>query len=158
MKIYTIGHSTQEIKEFIKLLKENKIEVVIDVRSTPYSKYAPNFNKKEFNKTLLESNIIYKYLGNKVGGKHKHKKYYYADGTINYDLLAKTPKFKEGMNDIIKITKKYNAILMCSEENPYYCHRHHLISPKLQEHGFKVIHIRKNGNQEQIDYQQKLII
>lgn len=157
MKIYTIGHSTQKIEEFIQILKENEIELLIDVRSSPYSKYASNFNKKELQKLILENNIIYKYLGHKVGGKPQNKKFYYKNGEINYILLSKTVKFKEGINEIIKLSKNSNTVLMCSEENPYHCHRHHLIAQKLQEKGFKIIHIRNNGKIEKIDYQQKLM-
>lgn len=156
MKIYTIGHSTQKTEKFIKILKENKIELLIDVRSSPYSKYTSNFNKKELQEIITENNILYKYLGQKIGGKPSNKEYYYKNGEINYIKLSKTSKFKEGIESIIKLSKKYNIVLMCSEENPYLCHRHHLISQKLQEKGFTIIHIRKNGKLEKIDYQQKL--
>lgn len=142
--IYTIGHSNITQESFIEILKIFKIQLVVDVRSTPYSKYVPYFNRENIDKALKESNIRYIFLGSYIGGKPKDEKYY-RDGKVDYDLIAKTEHYKEGINKIIALNKDCNIVLMCSEEDPNNCHRHNLITQSLVKEGFEVIHIRKNG-------------
>lgn len=90
--IYTIGHSNITQESFIEILKLFKIQLVIDVRSTPYSKYVPHFNRENFDKSLTENDINYIFLGNYIGGKPKDEKYY-IDGKVDYDLIAKTEHY-----------------------------------------------------------------
>ena len=147
--IYTIGHSNITQESFIEILKEFKIQIVIDVRSSPYSKFVPHFNRENIKKTLKENNIRYIFLGDYIGGKPKYKKFY-ENGKVNYDLIAKTKHFKEGIDKIMELSDDNNIVLMCSEEDPYNCHRHHLITQTLLKYGLEVIHIRKECKTEKI--------
>jgi len=88
-------------------------------------------------------------LGDKIGGKPKDEKYY-QNGNINYDLIAKSDNYKEGINKIIELNKDNDLVLMCSEEDPYSYHRHDLITQTLTKKGLEVIHIRKEGNPDKI--------
>ena len=142
--IYTIGHSNITQESFIEILKSFKIQLVVDVRSTPYSKYVTHFNRENIEGSLNENKIRYLFLGNYIGGKPKDEKYY-ADGKVNYDLIAETEHYKEGINKIISLSCVENIVLMCSEEDPKSCHRHNLITQSLLKKGFELIHIRKNG-------------
>ncbi|MDI6723116.1 MAG: DUF488 domain-containing protein [Methanobacterium sp.] len=142
--IYTIGHSNITQESFIELLKSFEIQLVVDVRSSPYSKFVPHFNRDNIKKTLKENNIDYTFMGNYVGGKPKDEKYY-TDGKANYDLIAESNHYKEGIDKIIELNKDKNLVLMCSEEDPKSCHRHNLITQTLIKKGLKVIHIRKKG-------------
>ena len=142
--IYTIGHSNITQESFIKLLRLFKIQLVVDVRSTPYSKYVPHFNRENIDKSLKENKIGYLFLGSYIGGKPKEEKYY-SDGKVDYDLIAKTEHYKEGLNKIMTLNCDDNIVLMCGEEDPKTCHRHNLITQSLLKKGFEVIHIRKNG-------------
>ena len=142
--IYTIGHSNITQESFIELLKLFKLQLVVDVRSTPYSKYVPHFNRVNINKALKENNIRYLFLGSYIGGKPKDERYY-KDGKVDYDLIARTEHYKEGINKIIALSRDENIVLMCGEEDPKSCHRHNLITQSLVKKGFEVIHIRKNG-------------
>ena len=142
--IYTIGHSNITQESFIELLKLFKIQLVVDVRSSPYSKYVPHFNRENINKSLKENNIRYIFLGSYIGGKPKEEKYY-KDGKVDYDLIVKTEHYNEGIDKIMTLNRDDNIVLMCSEEDPKSCHRHHLITQSLVNKGFEVIHIRKNG-------------
>ena len=142
--IYTIGHSNITQESFIELLKLFKIQLVVDVRSSPYSKYVPHFNRENINKALKNSNIRYMFLGSYVGGKPNDMKYY-RNGKVDYDLIARTVHYKEGIDKIMSLAKDDNIVLMCSEEDPKGCHRHNLITQSLLKKGFEVIHIRKNG-------------
>jgi uncharacterized protein (DUF488 family) len=142
--IYTIGHSNITLESFIEILKSFKIQLVVDVRSSPYSKYVPHFNRENINKSLKENNIRYLFLGNYLGGKPKDEKYY-KDDKVDYDLIAKTEHYKEGIDKIMTLNSDDNIVLMCSEEDPKSCHRHNLITQSLLKKDFEVIHIRKNG-------------
>ena len=142
--IYTIGHSNITQESFIELLKLFKLQLVVDVRSTPYSKYVPHFNRENIDKSLKENDIGYIFLESYIGGKPKDEKYY-TNGKVDYELIAKTEHYKEGINKIMTLSRDDDIVLMCCEENPNSCHRHNLITPSLLKKGFEVIHIRKNG-------------
>ena len=147
--IYTIGHSNISQEDFIEILKSFKIQLLVDVRSSPYSKFVPHFNRENIKTTLDDSNVNYIFMGRQIGGKPKDKKYY-KNGNVNYDLIAKTEHFKEGINKIIELNKDNKLVLMCSEEDPYSCHRHNLITQTLVKKDLEVIHIRKGPKMEKI--------
>ena len=142
---FTIGHSNHSIENFLKLLNKWKIEYLIDIRSVPYSKYAKQFNKEELKEQLLKNGFQYRYLGNKIGG-----------GIIRFHGSSQNiPKLKEyrrskEFEDGIKILytfilKKKKIALMCSEKDPFTCHRFFLVSYCLHEKDIKVNHILYNG-------------
>jgi uncharacterized protein (DUF488 family) len=147
--IYTIGHSIITQESFIEIFKLFKLQLVVDVRSTPYSKYVPHFNRENINKSLIENNIRYIFLGSYIGGKPKDERYYRND-KVDFDLIGKTEPFREGINKIMTLNRNENIVLMCSEEDPKSCHRHNLITHSLVKKGLEVIHIRKNGKIEKI--------
>jgi uncharacterized protein (DUF488 family) len=154
--IYTIGHSNHLMPDFIKILQNNSIDTLVDIRSSPYSKHVPHFNKKPLEQSMESAHIQYRFLGDKIGGKPRSKEYY-IDGEVNYHLLAKTLKFKEGIRELVILSKDHKVVLMCSEEDPYHCHRHHLIAQNLLKKGIKVVHIRKNGSLKPVnDFQNTL--
>ncbi len=154
--IYTIGHSNHLMTDFIKILQKNSRDTLVDIRSSPYSKHVPQFNKKPLQQSMEYAGISYIFLGNKIGGKPRDPKYY-LDGNVNYTLLARTLKFKEGIRELVIACRNHNMVLMCSEEDPYHCHRHHLIAQNLLKKGIKVSHIRKNGALEPVkDFQNTL--
>lgn len=147
--IYTIGHSNITQESFFEILKPFKIHLLVDVRSSPYSKFVPHFNRENLKKILKENEIGYIFLGDYIGGKPKDEKYY-QNGKVNYDLIAKSQGYKEGIDKILELNKNQNIVLMCSEEDPYSCHRHNLITQTLTKKGLKVIHIRKEGKTDKI--------
>lgn len=146
-KVYTIGHSNVEFEKFLNLLNLNEIEVLVDVRSVPFSKYVPHFNKENIKTKLENAGIEYVYLGDKLGGKPKDEKYY-ENGKVHYDLIEKGKEYIEGVSTLIKLAGKKKTVIMCSEENPDKCHRHHLITQTLLRRGAAVFHIRSNGTTE----------
>lgn len=143
--IYTVGHSNIQASEFISLIKAFKIEVVVDVRSRPYSKHAAQFNKNEIQQSLSENNLSYLYLGNLVGGKPQEKEFYDNEGYVTYDRLAASPSFQTGISRLMKGIDLYRIVLMCSEEDPTNCHRRLLIGKVLREQDIEILHIRKEG-------------
>lgn len=160
--IYTIGHSNLFDHQFIKLLQDHGITVLVDVRSSPHSQYVPQFNREILKFSLLSAGIDYNFLGDKLGGRPSDPTCYYdqalPDGEANYLHLVDYPAVMtksfflagiEQLNQCIEQHKQYDETdciaLMCSEEDPNLCHRHHLVGKYLMQLGFTVLHIRKNG-------------
>ena len=156
-KVFTIGHSNHLFSKFLELIQTKNINILVDVRSSPYSKYSPHFNKKPLQKALEINNIKYVYLGNKIGGKPRDKKFYHDDKLV-YHRLEKDEKYQEGLKELLMLCEDNLIVIMCSEEDPYRCHRHHLISQSLLKNGYNIIHLRGDGNLEKIgkDYQARL--
>ena len=145
--IYTVGHSNYTLDTFCDLLMAHDIQVVVDVRSAPFSKYVPQFNKKEIARTLTDKNFQYLFMGDMVGGKPAETKWYDDKNKVRYDLLAKSITFRQGIQRIIKgIDQDYRIALMCAEENPLQCHRHLLIARTLEhDETIAVMHLRGDG-------------
>jgi uncharacterized protein (DUF488 family) len=146
--IFTIGHSNHSFDSFVNLLKKYNIEILVDIRSNPYSKFSPQFDITNIKKEIKASRIKYLYLGKELGGKPKGKEFYDLDGKINYAHLAESHTFREGLKRLERGLHKYRIAIMCSEENPVSCHRTLLVGRVLIENGFVLSHIRGNGEVE----------
>jgi len=116
--LFTIGHSKLDLNLFAKLLKDNAIEVLVDVRSNPYSRFASQFNKDNIQKAIEGNGLKYLFLGKELGGRPKEKEFYDYEGFVLYSKIAESPRFTEGIERLIKGIKKYRVAIICSEENP----------------------------------------
>jgi len=155
--IYTIGHSNLSMDRLIELLRSGAIETVIDIRTRPFSSYVPHFNRSNLEQTLKKEGIEYVFMGNTLGGYPRDPDCYIHDTgrtkkTPDYTVMSTKDWFKQGLKAAIEIGQHKKVVLMCSEEDPGRCHRHHLISQSLAAKGVKVIHIRANGNLESPDF------
>lgn len=146
--IYTIGHSNHPVERFIELLGHHRIEVLVDIRSSPYSKHTPQFDLKNIKRDIEAAGIRYLYLGKELGGMPKDQEFYDSRGEINYAALAESPSFREGISRLKKGLQQYRLALMCSEENPENCHRWLLVGRTLLADGITVINIRGSGEME----------
>lgn len=146
--IYTIGHSNHELEKFLALLTRHELESLVDVRSSPYSKYAVQFNRPELEYAVEKRGIRYVYLGEELGGRPPTDDYYDDEGHALYFKMATAPFFLRGIEQLIEEGGTYKTAFMCSEENPEGCHRHLLIARVLAEQGIKVVHIRGDGEEE----------
>ena len=144
-QIYTIGHSNHSWERFIDLLVEGRIEVLVDVRSSPYSRYAPHFNANMLQEPLRGAGIKFLYLGNMLGGRPEGEDFYDDEGHVYYDRIEKSPHFQEGINRLLKGIQGQRVALLCGEEDPTYCHRRQLIGRVLRKQGIRVIHLRGDG-------------
>ena len=149
--IFTIGHSNHAIEKFIDLVKSQKIEVIVDIRSHPYSSYTPHFTHDALEKLLGRANIRYLYLGDALGGRPEGDEFYDEDGRVLYWRLAKSGEFLGGLSRLGAGMSKYRVALMCSEEDPLQCHRHLLVCRVLEERGVRVMHIRGDGRLQTSD-------
>ena len=143
--IFTIGHSNMDLNSFIKLFKDNEIQVLVDVHSNPYSRFASQFNKVNIQKAIQENGLRYLFLGKELGGRPKEREFYDSEGYVLYLKIAESPLFKEGIDRLIAGLKKYRVTIMCSEENPVNCHRRLLVCRVLFEKDIKIFHIRGDG-------------
>lgn len=152
--IYSIGHANREFADFIKLLKTYEIEYLIDVRSSPYSKMFPVFNRELFSNLLTKNGFNYVYLGDLLGGLPKDRSCYieYTDKNdeevrkIDYSKIEKKEFFKNGLERLKTANAKgLKVAVMCSELNPEQCHRSKLIGVALQKEGIVIQHINKDG-------------
>lgn len=143
--ILTIGYSNVDFNVFLEKAKKANITAIADVRSTPYSKYTPQFNREAVKESLKEHDIAYVYVGNMIGGWPKSDEYY-TDGIADYTKMVNDKTFNDGLERIIKGSEKYNIALACSEQNPFTCHRFLLVSRELLRRGYDVRHVMKDGS------------
>ncbi len=143
--IYTVGHSNHSIDFFIDLIKTFSITCIIDVRSVPASSYSPQFNIDNLQKSLKASKIIYLHFGEEFGARHTEKELLDSFGKVDFDKVRETPKFLFGVERLQKgLDRGFNISLMCSEAEPFDCHRFSMISYYLARNGFIVHHILKD--------------
>lgn len=146
LECFTIGHSNHEASHFIELLKIHKINCLGDVRSSPYSKFTPQFNKENLDADLKRENILYVYLGNKLGGRYLDPALLYSNGVVNYNKVMEQEEFCAGINNVIgNIKKGFKIALMCAEKNPLDCHRFLLVARALSNKGVRMKHILEDG-------------
>jgi uncharacterized protein (DUF488 family) len=140
---FTIGYGNYPIERFITFLQNIGIDLIIDVRSSPYRRFNPHFNRENLENSLIMNNVDYRYMGDKIGGRYSNPNLLFPDSTVNYRKVQDTEKFQEGINDLLSIISSGKKIaLMCAEKEPERCHRFALISPVLQSKCISVIHIR----------------
>jgi uncharacterized protein (DUF488 family) len=146
-KLFTIGCSIHTPENFLSLLKNNNINVVADVRSTPFSKHTPQFNQDILRDFLAEKKINYIHFGDEFGAKRKEKEVY-IDGKVDFKKVVKLPVFLKGVERIEKgMQKDYNIALLCTEKNPLDCHRFLLVSKALNNLlNINISHILFDGN------------
>ena len=148
LRVLTIGHSNHTTQHFLDLLKSHAVQVVVDTRSQPYSKYSSQFDQKDLKQSLSAAGVRYLYLGRELGGRPECEEFYDQDGHVLYDRVAGTRQFQEGLSRLEQGIREYQVALLCAEENPAACHRRLLIGRVLLEHGIQVAHIRGDGRMQ----------
>jgi uncharacterized protein (DUF488 family) len=146
--IFTIGHSNNKIEEIISWLKKNNIEILVDVRSVPYSRYVPQANREAIQLASNDAGIKYVFMGDKLGGRPAGIETKDNLGNYDYSELASTDKFREGLKHLFESAEENTLCILCSEEDPAKCHRGLLISRELAKLGIEVRHIRHDGSIE----------
>jgi len=146
--VWTIGHSNHAVERFLELLDAHGIQVVADVRSSPYSKFSPHFGREALEASLLAHGLHYAYLGRELGGRPDDPDCYDAEGHALYWKMARSASFEEGLARLGVWSRRYRVALLCSEEDPSECHRHLLVSRVLRERGVDVRHVRADGRVE----------
>ena len=146
--VFTVGHSNHSPEAFIALLKKHGVHEVVDVRSSPYSRYTAQFNLEFLRRALEEAGIGYVFLGTELGGRPADQSCYDADGRVLYERIANTDVFEDGLARLIRNADERRIALMCAEKEPLDCHRTLLVARALMERGVDVQHILADGSLE----------
>ncbi len=174
--LYTIGHSNYSADRLLDLLAQHHIQLVVDVRSAPYSRYVPHFNKREIEHWLPNAGVDYRYAGEYLGGRPQDEAVYKGDPPdegdlrreaylkqVDYLKLMQTDHYQKGLLHLLAVLTEsgQNIAMMCAEADPRHCHRHHLITRSLidrthriTELELQVAHILSNGDLQIVDPQE----
>lgn len=157
-EIHTIGYSPHTPESFVELLHKHGVTAVADVRSNPYSKFKPDFNKESIEAALRKSDIAYVFLGDRCGARPNDAACY-RDNRVSFELLAKQSAFRQGIQRLREAMQRFNVALMCAEKDPVDCHRMVLVSRELaRDRDVKVRHILGDGTcEEQPHAEQRLL-
>ena len=148
--IYTIGHSTHQAEKFVSLLQRHQVDLLIDVRSIPYSRWNPQYNRENLIKTLQEHSIDYEFLGQELGARSEDSNCY-ENNRVSYKKLARTPLFQSGIEKIRQLADCRTLALVCAEKEPLVCHRTILVARSLETDEYGVFHILENGEAQTHD-------
>jgi uncharacterized protein (DUF488 family) len=146
--IYTIGHSNGTTERLLALLDQHEITAIADVRSQPYSRFNPQFNREALASVLKNSGRNYVFLGQELGARSEDRACY-KDGRAQYALIARTPLFERGIDRLLAGMETFRIAILCAEKEPLSCHRSILISRYLHERGIRVVHVLENGSLEE---------
>ena len=139
-KLYTIGYSCHTIETLIESLKKHHVEAVADVRSQPFSRFKPEFNRLNLSAELKKSGLKYVFLGEECGARIEDQSCY-VNGKADYSRIATSRLFLMGLERIENGLSKLNIALMCAEKDPITCHRTILICHNLKERVPNIEHI-----------------
>jgi len=148
IQIYTIGHSNHPFNKVVAALAQNGVEHVVDVRSSPFSKHASQFNHKAVKQEFPKRAVKYTFMGDSLGGLPKSDEFKNSKGEPDYEKMAADKWFKDGIEWLLKLAEKNTVCLLCAEEDPAKCHRSRLLAPRLEALGATVVHIRADGSTE----------
>ncbi len=176
LTLYTVGHSDLPIEAFHALLMRHNVQVLLDVRSAPYSKFVSHFNKALLEAYLIANGVEYRYAGQFLGGRPPDPTVYKGEqlpdpdlarekylNVVQYDEIMKRDWYQRGIARLIDIVREQAArgafvAVMCSEGDPRECHRHHLIARSLidptvrvTDSALQIVHLLKDGESEVVD-------
>ncbi len=146
-EILTIGHSTLQFDEFVELLRRHGVTAVADVRSSPYSRFNPAFNREAFHASLRASGVGYVFLGEQLGGRPKDPTCY-ENNRVSYGKMSQTALFHAGLDRLCQESECHRIAMMCAEQDPVTCHRTLLVARVLASRSVPVLHIHADGSLE----------
>lgn len=146
--VYTVGHSNLDFPHFLKLLRDARIELLMDVRSRPQRARVAQFSQSVLEKLLEPEGISYLFLGEELGGRPEDPEVYRPDGLVDYRARRKSYAFGAGLERVLRELERRTLALMCAEEDPLECHRFLMVSPELVAVGVRPLHIRKGSQIE----------
>lgn len=145
--LFTVGHSTHEWDRFASLLRRHDVTAIADVRSSPYSRFNPQYNRETLVRGLETIGIAYVFLGRELGARREERDCY-VDRQARYERIAESPLFHEGLARIREGLKRHRIALLCAEKDPITCHRTVLVCRELRHDSITVNHILEDGSLE----------
>jgi len=155
--IFTVGHSNYEADRFVKLLTDHSIDAIADVRQSPYSGYASQFNREIIKEILLTNNIRYVFLGDLLGARPQNYQYY-SNNYVDFDKLCQASFFQEGIERLQEGVKTMRIALMCAEKDPLLCHRTILVCKNLKLLNMEIEHILHDSTLEKHSDTEKRLL
>lgn len=156
-ELLTIGHSVQTVERFVELLKRHGVNALCDVRSSPYSRFTPQFNRESLKEEAARHRIHYLYLGGELGPRSSDPACY-ENGKVQYNRLAGKEIFQQGISRLRKGMATYRIALMCAEKEPLTCHRMLLICRNMRGDDILIRHILEDGSlEDNRDTEQRLM-
>src|SRR5947209_1402868 len=167
-RVLTVGHSNRSLAEFLDLLRAHGVHRIVDVRSAPYSRFVPHFNRESLAAALDAAGIVYGYAGDYLGGRPNDPTCYFEGQVpegkanylelVNYAEVARRDWYLRGIDRLIERAVECTTAVLCSEEDPARCHRHRLIARTLRSRQIDVRHLRSNGTIEPADLTEERIM
>jgi uncharacterized protein (DUF488 family) len=154
--IYTIGHSTHSLEEFLSLVNRHGVEAIADVRSQPYGRLE-HFHRENLSAALKEAGMAYVFLGQQLGARREEPECY-ENGIALYERIVKLPAFQEGLLRLRRAAEKRRLAILCAEKEPLACHRAILIARCLKDSGMHVMHILADGTLEDHALAEKRLV
>jgi uncharacterized protein (DUF488 family) len=144
--VWTVGHSNHELETLLALLESERIDYLVDVRSHPYSRFAPQFNREALEIAAKSREVGYVFLGAALGGRPGQPEHLDQDGHARYDRMARTPAFQTAIERVLRGAAERRLALLCSCGQPHDCHRRLLVGKVLCERGATLRHILRDGS------------
>lgn len=152
LRVWTVGHSTHPFDVLLGLLRQPErdvvIDVLVDVRSQPYSRFAPQHNREPLERAVSQGGIRYLFMGEELGGRLLGRFASLDERLRRYPELARLPAFQRGIGRLVSGAGRYRVAILCAEEDPTECHCRVWVTPALRERGVEVLHIRGDGRLE----------
>ena len=145
LTVYTVGHGTGSFGDLESRMAEHSITTLVDVRSQPYSRHAPDFNRETLDGFCRVAGIGYAWMGNHLGGRPTHPALLTADGHPNWDAVRRSPGYLAGIEEVLILAGAGRVALLCAESDPSFCHRSTALAPSIEERSARVVHILSDG-------------
>ena len=143
--IYTVGYGNRTVPEVLALVKRCGVECLVDVRTSPYSRFKPEYSREALENAVTQGGLRYVFLGDLLGGRPEDLDCY-ENGRVDYERLRQKEFYRKGIDRLRRARDQgVRLAVMCSELRPEECHRSKLIAASLTDLGIPVIHIDEEG-------------
>ena len=139
--LLTVGHSNHHLETFFSLPAMDRVQLIVDVRSSPWSRFAPHFNRNSLQTSIRQRGLEYLHAGDRLGGRPSDPTLYTEDGQADYQAMAQDPGFQGALAALTELAAEGQTAILCSEREPQKCHRALLIADALDSQGVAVAHI-----------------
>jgi uncharacterized protein (DUF488 family) len=143
--VFTIGHGLAAFADVAEVLANHRVATIVDVRSHPHSRHAPEFARPVLEGLAAASGFGYRWMGEALGGRPTDPGLLAADGSLDEAALRRSPRFRAALIDLAALAAGAPVVLLCAEEAPQHCHRARVIAPALEEMGLHVTHLLHDG-------------
>ncbi len=140
-RIFTVGHGNAPFHEIERVLQLHGVATVVDVRSTPYSRHAPDFRKSALAVLTAAAGLGYRWMGDRLGGLSADR-----DDPRNRPSGIDSPSFRAALAEVLALNEAGPVALLCAERDPEHCHRRLVLAPQLEALGAEVFHILADGS------------